>query len=285
MTRIFGLEEFREAADFIRAHTRHQPRIGLVLGSGLNTLADYVEDADVIPFAAVPHFALSTVEGHQGRLVSGRLAGAPVLVMQGRLHYYEGYSLQEVTFPIRVMQIMGIDCLILTNAAGGINPSFQAGDLMLIDDHINLIGMAGLSPLRGPNDDALGPRFPDMSKAYDHDLRLLSGRVAQELGIPLRQGVYAGLAGPTFETPADVRFLRLIGADAVGMSTVPEVVVACHGGMRVLAISLISNSAISELDAPDTTSHEEVLAAGRVAVPQLSRLIMGVIERLVSVPA
>ncbi|HEY66113.1 MAG TPA: purine-nucleoside phosphorylase [Caldilineae bacterium] len=280
MERTFTIDDFNTAADVIRARTRHQPTIGLILGSGLSSLADHVEDADVIPYAEIPHFPVSTVEGHPGRLVIGRLAGPTIMVMQGRVHYYEGYSLQQVTFPIRVMQVMGIKLLIITNAAGGVNPTFRAGDLMLIKDHLNLIGMAGLSPLRGPNDPSLGPRFLDMSKTYDRELRQLARDVARELGIELREGVYAGLAGPTFETPADIHFLRVAGADAVGMSTVPEAIVARHGGMRVLGISGISNVAIDDPDAESVASHEEVLEAGKTIAPRLARLIMGVLSRL-----
>ncbi len=284
MERIFTPDEFNAAAEAIRSRTRHQPTIGLVLGSGLNSLADHVQDADIVPYAEVPHFPVSTVEGHAGRLILGQMAGSTVMVMQGRVHYYEGYSLQEVTFPIRVMQVLGVDWLILTNAAGGVNPAFRAGDLMLIADQINLIGMGGLNPLRGPHNPAVGPRFLDMTNAYDRDLRRIAQQVADELGIQLHQGVYAGLAGPTFETPAEVRFLRLIGADAVGMSTVAEAIVARHCGMRVLGISVISNAAIAEPDAPSEVSHEEVLEASKAAAPRLARLIMGILSRLASSP-
>ncbi|MCS7221596.1 MAG: purine-nucleoside phosphorylase [Anaerolineae bacterium] len=281
---MFTPDEFQAAAEAIRSRTRHRPTIGLVLGSGLSSLADYVQNADVIPYAEVPHFPVSTVEGHAGCLIVGQMAGPTVMVMQGRVHYYEGYSLQEVTFPIRVMRLLGIDLLVLTNAAGGVNPSFRAGDLMLITDHINLIGMAGLNPLRGPNNPAWGPRFLDMSNAYDRHLRLLTLEVARELDIPLHQGIYAGLSGPTFETPAEVRFLRLIGADAVGMSTVAETIVARHCGMRVLGISVISNAALAEPDIPGATSHEEVLEAGKAVAPRLARLILGVLPRLIGSP-
>ncbi len=280
----FTVEDFQTAIQVIRSRTRHQPAVGIVLGSGLSSLADHVEDAQTIPYPEIPHFPVSTVEGHRGQLVIGRLAGQTVMVMQGRAHYYEGYSLQQVTFPIRVMQIMGIQTLIVTNAAGGINTTFRAGDLMLIKDHLNLIGMAGLSPLRGPNDPSLGPRFLDMSQAYNRALRELARQVAADLDIELKEGVYAGLAGPTFETPADIRFLRMVGADAVGMSTVPEVIVARHGGMRVLGISGISNIAIDDPDAEVGASHEEVLEAGKTITPRLTRLIMGVLSRLDSLP-
>lgn len=280
MERIPAWHEYQIAAEFVQARTRHQSRLALVLGSGLNELADQVQAADVIPFDDIPHFHAPTVVGHVGRLVIGELAAVPVAVLQGRLHYYEGYSLAEVTFPIRMLKALGIRVLILTNAAGGIRPTFQAGDLMLIEDHINLLGLGGANPLRGPNDEAIGPRFPDMSQAYDRELRLLALEEAAASGIDLQRGVYGGLAGPTFETPAEVRFLRLIGVDAVGMSTVPEVIVARHCGLRVLAISLISNRAISELDTEAVVSHEEVLAAGRAALPRLARLLVGVVGRI-----
>jgi purine-nucleoside phosphorylase len=221
---------------------------------------------------------VSTVIGHQGRLVAGRLEGRKVVVMQGRVHYYEGYSMAQVTLPVRVFQRLGVEILIVTNAAGAIQPDFKPGDLMLINDHLNLIGMSGLSPLRGQNLDELGPRFPDMSQAYDRELLALARQSAQDAGILVREGVYAGLAGPSFETPADLRFLRLIGADAVGMSTVPEVTVARHGGTRVLGISGISNKA--NLDGNTITSHEEVLEAGHKIVPNLIAVVRGVLRKL-----
>ena len=274
--------QFEEAAAYLRAHSRHRPAVGLVLGSGLGGLAEAVEDADVIPTADIPHWPRSTVLGHAGRLVIGRLEGQPVLVQQGRAHYYEGHSLPRVTLPIRVMQLLGQHSVILTNAAGGINPDFAPGDVMLIVDQINLIGMAGLSPLRGPNDDSLGPRFPEMSAPFDAELRALALAAAAEAGLALRQGVYAGLAGPSFESPADLRFLRTAGADAVGMSTVSEVVVARHGGLRVLGLSGISNKA--NLDGSTVTTHAEVLEAGRVIVPKLTAVVRGVLRRLPAGP-
>lgn len=272
--------EFDEAANAIRNQISHRPQVGLILGSGLSPLADEVEEADVIPYSAIPQFPVSTIEGHAGRLVVGRLAGQTVMVMQGRTHYYEGYSMQRVTLPVRVMQLLGIDTLFITNAAGGINPGFQPGDLMLITDHINLIGMAGLNPLRGPNLDELGPRFPDMSRAYDPALQATARRVANDLGFGLQEGVYMCLAGPSFETPADIRFLRAIGADAVGMSTVPEVTVARHGGTRVMGVSGISNVAIVDPSEERQTTHEEVLEAGKVIVPKLIGLLKGVLREL-----
>jgi purine-nucleoside phosphorylase len=213
----------------------------------------------------------------------GTLEGMQVAVMQGRAHYYEGYAIQQIGFPVRVMQLMGIQTLIVTNAAGGLNPAFQPGDLMLITDHLNLMGMGGLNPLIGPNDPTLGPRFPDMSRAYDLTLQGIARDAAEEQHIPLQEGVYAGLAGPSFETPADIRFLRLIGADAVGMSTVPEVTVARHGGIRVLGVSGISNVALSDPAPDQETSHEEVLAAGQQIVPRLTALIRGILAHLAGV--
>ncbi len=282
MAEFFTRKEFAETADFIRSHTKHEPTIGLILGTGLNPLAEEVLRADVIPYSDIPHFPASTVEGHVGRLVIGELEGQEVLIMQGRAHHYEGYSPQQSALPIRAMQLLGIGTLMVTNAAGGLNPAFKAGNLMLIADHINLIGMAGLNPLRGPNDPELGPRFVDMSQAYDLKLREMALRVAQDLGFTLHQGVYICLAGPSFETPADLKFLRLIGVDAVGMSTVPEVSVARHAGMRVLGISGISNVAVVEPTGESKAVHEEVLEAGKLLVPKLTALLKGVISLLAS---
>jgi purine-nucleoside phosphorylase len=276
----FTHAQYVEAADFIRARTTHRPRLGLILGSGLNPLADEVIGADRIPYGDIPHFPRPGVEGHKGQLVIGQLAGQEVLIMQGRAHAYEGYTFQQVTLPVRVMNELGIGTLVLTNAAGGLNPTFHAGDLMLINDHIGLMAIVGGNPLWGPNDPTLGPRFPAMNKAYDPELRALTRRVAAELGIVLREGVYLGLGGPMFETPAEVRFGRLIGGDATGMSTVPEVIVARHMGMRVLGISGISNVAISDPDALEEPNHEEVMAAGQVMVPKLMALLRGVLAAL-----
>lgn len=270
----------QEAAAFIRSRTSLRPQVGLILGSGLNSLADDVAGADIIPYGEIPHFPQSTIVGHAGRLVIGRLDGLPLLVMQGRTHGYEGLPLQETTFPVRVLHELGVHTLIVTNAAGGINPAFQAGDLMLITDHIGFAAMAGFNPLLGPNQDELGPRFVDMLRAYDPALRRVTLQVASQLGIPLRQGVYVGLSGPTFETPAEVRFLRVAGADAVGMSTVPEVMLARHMGMRVLGISGISNAAIADPDSEAQVDHEEVLAAGQTMAPKLMALLRGVLAEI-----
>lgn len=277
MDQFITRDQIETAAAYVRGQTRYQPEFGIVLGSGLAGLADMVENPDRVPFSAIPHFPVSSVQGHSGRLVIGQLEGRTVLVMQGRVHYYEGYSMSQVTLPIRMMQVLGLHTVILTNAAGGLNTSFKAGDVMLITDHINLIGMAGQNPLRGPNDEAFGTRFPDMSQAYDPGLRDLVQRVAVENHIDLKQGVYICLAGPSFESPADCRFLRLIGADAVGMSTVPETTVARHGGLRVVGLSGISNALPVDGVARET-SHEEVLEAGRILVPKMLTLIRGVLR-------
>lgn len=283
----FSRTQIQEAASAIRARSKISPRALIVTGSGLAALADALETEASLPYAEIPFFPVSTVQGHPGRLVLGRVASQPVAVMCGRVHFYEGYTMQHLTFPIRVLHALGAETLIVTNAAGGLNPAFRQGDIMLITDHINLVGMAGFNPLRGPNDPELGPRFPIMAGAYDAELRRLAHEVAQDLGFELREGVYIMVAGPTFETPADLRFLRAIGADAVGMSTVPEVSVARHAGMRVLGLSHISNVAdpdVAEKTAPKTqpgeSVHQEVLDAGQAAVPRMIALIKGILSRL-----
>lgn len=272
------LEVIDRVTEVVRARLKVRPRLGLILGTGLGGLAQSVQRAVVIPYAELPDWPVSTVVGHVGQLVSGELEGQAVVVMQGRVHYYEGYSMAEVTMPVRILQRLGIEILVVTNAAGAINPEFQPGEVMLIVDNLNLAAMAGLNPLIGPNLDEFGPRFPDMSQAYDRALCALARRVARENQVVLREGVYAGLSGPSFESPADLRFLRIAGADAVGMSTVPEVIVARHGGTRVLGFSGISNKA--NLDGNTVTSHEEVLEAGKVILPKLEMLIRGVLRSL-----
>lgn len=279
MAEYYTMEAFQESVAAIRRHTELVPKVGIILGSGLNPLAEAVTHAVEIPFGMIPHFPVSTVVGHQGRLLLGDLDGTPVAVMQGRAHYYEGYSMAQVGLPVRVMKLLGAETLIVTNAAGGLNLTYQAGDVMIICDHINLIGMAGLNPLRGPNLAEFGPRFPSMNEAYEPALRELARTAALAGGVPHHQGVYICLAGPSFETPADVRFLRLIGADAVGMSTVPEVITARHCGMRVLGLSGISNKLMGEEGAPPP-NHEEVLAAGEMLVPRLATIIRGVLRAL-----
>ncbi len=277
---MFTHTHYQEAVEAIRHHTNLQPEIGLVLGSGLGGLADMLEDRVSIPYSEIPHFPTSTVHGHHGELVIGKLAGKVVLVQKGRAHFYEGYTLQQVTFPIRVMHFLGIKTIILTNAAGGLNTQFSAGDVMMLNDHINMVGFAGFSPLMGPNDDDLGPRFVGLVQTYDRELRKLAHEVAQKNNIPLREGVYCCLAGPTYETPAEARMLRMIGADTVGMSTVHEVVVARHMGMKVMAFSSITNMVIDNLDTDHETNHEEVLEVGRIIVPKLITILKGVVERI-----
>jgi purine-nucleoside phosphorylase len=278
MQPYFTLEQIDQVAIAVRAKISVTPRVGLILGSGLNDLAASVESAISIPFGDLPHWPVSTVIGHVGCLVIGELQKQPVFVMQGRIHFYEGYSMAQVTLPVRVMQRLGIEILIVTNAAGGVNPDFTPGDVMLIRDNLNLMGMSGLNPLMGPNLDELGPRFPDMSQAYDLELSALARKSAAASNIALKEGVYCGLSGPSFESPADLRFLRLAGADAVGMSTVPEVIVARHGGLRVLGLSGISNKA--NLDGSTMTTHEEVIEAGKMITPKMEKIIRGVLGSL-----
>jgi purine-nucleoside phosphorylase len=278
MDSFVTLQQIDEAAQFIRSRTRHHPAVGIILGSGLGDLAEMVEDKDIIPTADIPNWPVSTVLGHQGRLVIGKLGGQTVLVLQGRTHYYEGYSMDQVTLPVRVMQRLGVGTLVVTNAAGAIHPDFLPGDVMLITDQINIMGMAGLNPLRGPNLAEFGERFPDMSQPYDRQLFELARQAAAQAQIVLREGVYICLAGPSFESPAELRFLRGVGADAVGMSTVAEVVVARHSKMRVLGLSGISNKA--NLDGSTITTHAEVLEAGKVIVPKLKQVILNVLSRM-----
>jgi purine-nucleoside phosphorylase len=246
--------KIKNAADFLKEKFNQKVQIGLILGSGLGILADEIENPVKIPYSEIPDFPVSTVEGHAGQLVFGTLNGVVVAAMQGRFHFYEGYSMEKVTFPVRVMKELGIENLIVTNAAGGVNESFSPGDLMLISDHINNMGT---NPLVGPNDSELGPRFPDLSEAYSKGLRTLARDTAKRLNINVQEGVYVGNSGPVYETPAEVRMLRTLGGDAVGMSTVPEVIVARHSGMKVLGISCISNMAAGILDQP--LSHDEVI--------------------------
>lgn len=270
------------AATYIKSLTKIRPQVLIVTGSGLAGLADEVTGGVSIPYGEIPGFPVSTVHGHPGDLVLGRLEGRDVAIQRGRVHMYEGYPLTQVTLPIRTARSLGATTLILSNAAGGVNPGFQAGDIMLIADHIGLPAMAGNNPLYGPNDPSLGPRFPIMGGAYDRALRETARRVAASSGFGLREGIYAWVGGPSFETPAEIRFLRSVGADAVGMSTVPEVIVARHGGMRVLGISLITNMA----DAHEPTGevppdvHQDVLDASARAVPRILTLIKGVLKEL-----
>jgi purine-nucleoside phosphorylase len=278
METFVTLTQIDKTANLIKENISIIPKVGIILGSGLGEVADEVRAPVIIPYSDIPGWPLSSVVGHQGRLVIGKLGTQDVFVMQGRTHYYEGYPMDQITLPIRVMQRLGMSHLIVTNAAGAINPEFRPGDLMLITDHITFLAMAGQNPLRGPNLDQFGDRFPDMSQSYDKDFMNTARKIAKDAGIPLREGVYICLSGPSFETPADLRFLRTIGADAVGMSTVPEVIVARHGNMRVLGISGISNKA--NLDGSTVTTHEEVLLAGKILSPKMIRIIHGVVNMI-----
>jgi purine-nucleoside phosphorylase len=272
-TSVHKAGPFDAAVAAIRSRTSVQPIVAIVLGSGLGALADDVTDAVRVPYAEIPGWKRSTVPGHAGELVVGMVSGKPVAVMKGRLHYYEGYDIADVAYPIRVFKAWGIDTVILTNACGGLNPAYEAGDLMVISDHINFMAA---NPLHGTNDDTLGPRFPDMVGTYTEELRVL----AHQVDPGLREGVYVAVAGPNFETPAELRMLRGFGADAVGMSTVPEVLVARHSGMRVLAISTVTDMATGIPGQIQHVSHEEVLAVADRAGKRLADLIKGVVARL-----
>ena len=264
-----------ESVEFINQKSKIKPKIAIILGTGLGRLAEDIEEKEIIPYSEIPNFPISTVQSHSGNLVLGKLGNKEVVAMQGRFHYYEGYSLKEVTFPVRVMKSLGADTIIISNAAGGMNRSFKRGDLMVITDHINLFGD---NPLIGPNDEELGPRFPDMSEAYSKKLIELAKKVALKEKIRLQEGIYAGLTGPTLETPAEYRFLVKIGADAVGMSTVPEVIVANHMGMKVLGISCITDLAIDGVI--EGVSLEEILQIASDAEPVMTKLVKKVIEKI-----
>jgi purine-nucleoside phosphorylase len=270
------LTRINTIAGMIRGKIQGQPRVAIILGTGFGELAEVINIQTILPYQEIQDWPVSTVLGHAGRLIIGNWNNQSVIIMQGRVHYYEGYSMAEVTLPVRVMQRLGVEILVVTNAAGAINPGYSPGDIMLISDHLGLASMTGLNPLIGPNLDEFGPRFPDMSQAYDRRLGEFAKAVAASESIDLKEGVYVGLSGPSFETPADLRFLKMAGADAVGMSTVPEVIVARHGGTRVLGFSGISNKA--NLDGSTLTTHEEVLAAGRLLVPKFEKIIGGVLK-------
>ncbi|HET7578437.1 MAG TPA: purine-nucleoside phosphorylase [Bacillales bacterium] len=269
------VRKMEEAVQTIEEKIDVKPEVGLILGSGLGDLADEIEFPVKIKYSDIPHFPVSTVAGHAGQLVIGQLHGVNVLAMQGRFHFYEGYSMKEVTFPVRVMKGLGVETLVVTNACGGINASFQAGDLMVIEDHLN---MTGTNPLIGPNDETLGPRFPDMSRAYDPELIGLAEKTADRLDISVQKGVYAGISGPSFMTPAELKMLRTLGADALGMSTVPEVIVANHTGVRVLGISCVTDMAIAEELEPLT--HEQVVATADRTRPKFIKLVKEIVSGL-----
>lgn len=269
------LEKMKETAEYIRSQMTTQPHIGIILGTGLGNLAMQITDRQEIPYQSIPNFPVSTVEGHSGKLIIGKLGGVDVMAMQGRFHYYEGYNMKEVTFPVRVMHAVGIDTLFVSNASGGVNPDFEIGDLMIITDHINVFPE---HPLRGKNYNELGPRFPDMSEAYDKQLIAKAKQIASANNIRVVEGVYVGTQGPTFETPAEYRYFRAIGGDAVGMSTVPEVIVANHAGMRVFGMSIIT-----DLGVPGKiveVSHEEVQEIGNRAQPLMTLIMTRLIQQI-----
>ncbi|MCE5258487.1 MAG: purine-nucleoside phosphorylase [Chloroflexi bacterium] len=281
MNQLCTRDDLSAAVNSIREHCQLRPRIACILGSGLSALAERVEADAVIPYSEIPYFPSLSVAGHAGRLVLGHIKGIPIAFLQGRAHYYEGYEFSDITWPIRVLRLLGVDTLLLTNAAGGIHRGWDTGDIVLITDHINIPGLAGNNPLRGPNDDSFGPRFPAMSAAYDTELINLARESANRLNISLREGVYAMVGGPNFETPAEIRLLRAVGADVVGMSTVPEVLVGRHSGMRILGLSYISNIAVdSSSKLSHVASHAEVLNTGAMVLPRLAVLIEEIIQHI-----
>jgi purine-nucleoside phosphorylase len=269
------LKKISETAVFLNAAQTTHPRIGIILGTGLGGLVKEIAIERTIPYSDIPNFPVSTVEGHQGQLIFGTIKGQPVMAMQGRFHYYEGYDMKEVTFPVRVMKQMGITHLVVSNASGGLNPDFKVGDIMIIDDHINMFGD---NPLLGKNINELGPRFPDMSQPYSLELIDRAHAIAKKEGIDLKQGVYVGVAGPTFETPAEYKYFRIIGGDAVGMSTVPEVIVARHGGMTCCGVSIITDSGVPGQIVE--ISHEEVQQVAAAAEPKMTRIIAELVATL-----
>lgn len=267
--------KLEETQRYLRDQVGLSPELGIILGSGLGSFANLIEEKIIIPYQEIPHFPVSTVEGHAGQWIFGKVDGRPIIVMQGRFHYYEGYSMHEVTFPIRVMQGLGVKGLIVTNAAGGINPEFRSGDLILIKDHINMMGD---NPLRGANLSSLGPRFPDLSEGYNSEWRQKALAIMPNHGIRPQEGVYAAMSGPNYETPAEIRFLRTIGADMVGMSTVPEVLVANHGGMQVLGISCVTNMAAGIL--PQKLNHAEVMETADRVTKQFVSFVREFVKEL-----
>ena len=267
------IEQIKQTADFIKSKVSQMPQTAIILGTGLGELVNHIDITEELNYQDIPNFPISTVEGHSGKLIFGQLGKKRVMAMQGRFHFYEGYNMQQVTFPVRVMKALGIRTLFVSNAAGGMNPDFKIGDIMIITDHINLFPE---HPLRGKNYDELGPRFPDMGEAYSKRLIKDALKVAAQNGIVVRQGVYVGTQGPTFETPAEYRYFRTIGGDAVGMSTVPEVIVARHSGMEVFAVSVITD--FGGMDEPEKVSHEEVQKAAAEAQPKMTAIMKGLIN-------
>lgn len=268
------LEKISQTADYIRSKVDNIPSVAIILGTGLGDLVDHISDKQFLPYSEIPNFPVSTVEGHSGNLIFGYLGSKRVMAMQGRFHFYEGYDMKEVTFPVRVMKALGVDTLFVSNAAGGMNKEFRVGDIMIITDHINLFPE---NPLRGRNDNRLGPRFPAMTEAYDHKLIALADEIAAEKGIRVMHGVYVGTQGPTFETPAEYEYFRIIGGDAVGMSTVPEVIVANHASMRVFGVSVITD--LGGKDVTEVPTHEEVQKAAMVAQPKMTEIMKSLVDR------
>ncbi|MED6270127.1 hypothetical protein CHARACLAT_006818 [Characodon lateralis] len=278
----FSYEDCKATADWLQAQTDIRPTVGIVCGSGLGGLAELLKDQVAFNYKDIPNFPQSTVHGHAGRLVFGTMKGRPCVCMQGRFHLYEGYAIQKITLPMRIFKLLGVDTVIITNAAGGLNQDFKVGDIMIIKDHINMPGFAGINPLVGPNDERFGVRFPCMSDAYDRDLQQLAMEIGQDLGYGdfLREGVYCVLGGPSFETIAECRMLHLLGADAVGMSTVHEVIIARHCGMRVFALSLITNLGVMDYDSEEKANHEDVLQASKQRAEQMERLVSSMVNRI-----
>ncbi|XP_063769556.1 purine nucleoside phosphorylase isoform X2 [Pseudophryne corroboree] len=278
----YTYEDYKKTADWLLSNTEHRPTVAIVCGSGLGGLGELLKDQVAFHYSDIPNFPHSTVPGHAGRLIFGNLNGKPCVCMQGRFHFYEGYPLWKVTFPIRVFRLIGVETLIVTNAAGGLNQDYKVGDMMVIKDHINLPGFSGQNPLAGPNDENFGPRFPPMSDAYDKEYRKLALAVGREQGLAekMREGVYCSIGGPNFETIAECRFLNKLGADAVGMSTVPEVIVGRHCGLKVLGISLITNKAVMDYDNETVANHEEVLQAGKNSAKSMEKLVTVLVKRM-----
>ncbi|XP_007949414.1 purine nucleoside phosphorylase [Orycteropus afer afer] len=282
MENEFTYEDYQNTAEWLLSHTNHRPQVAVICGSGLGGLAAKVTEAQIFDYSEIPNFPQSTVPGHAGQLVFGFLNGRACVVMQGRFHLYEGYSLRKVTFPVRVFHLLGVDTLVVTNAAGGLNPQFEVGDIMLIRDHINMPGFSGQNPLRGPNEERFGVRFPPMSDAYDRHLRQMAHSNWKQMGEQreLQEGTYVMLAGPNFETVAESHLLHMLGADAVGMSTVPEVIVARHCGLRVFGFSLITNKVIMNYESLEKANHEEVLEAGKKAAQKLEQFVCSLMSSI-----
>ncbi|XP_022830045.1 purine nucleoside phosphorylase-like isoform X2 [Spodoptera litura] len=283
----YSYETLLEIANFLLSRISVKPHIGIICGSGMGSLAESITESESISYEDIPNFPVSTVEGHHGKLVFGKISGVPVVAMQGRFHYYEGYPLWKCCLPVRVMKLLGVKTLIATNAAGGLNPSYKIGDVMIVKDHINMMGFAGNNPLHGPNDERFGPRFPPMSKAYNYEYRNIAKEVAKELNIDniVKEGVYTCLGGPNFETVAELNMLKMVGVDAVGMSTVHEVITARHCDLNVFALSLITNECVTSYENNDEANHEEVLDVGRMRQDILRLFVNKLVERFALIEA